>query len=246
MRRRPEWASRYSSWVRHRNASSEQCNAFGADHDASLADLKPPPTASPAAVYAASLEGIGISPTSNPLGTVLREYQAIASARMRRGTPAFEREPSRALRYRQWRSADVGTQTRHGRGDSYPLYTIDTLRNLAAHLFDHPFREITATEACMGRLCAEKPYARWPRAKVEALAARVKPCDLIYTTFEPGTSYFLQWIDANVPGPYLLLSDTSDSSIVRGSDVDALLTSPKLFRWWAANNEVEWPVYDLG
>ena len=61
---------------------------------------------------------------------------------------------------------------------------------------------------------------------------------LVYATLEPGTTFFLEWVERHIPGPYLLITDTADTSIVRGSDVDAMLSSPKLFHWWAVNNEV--------
>ena len=110
----------------------------------------------------------------------------LAKERMRRGPPAFERFPSQALRYR-----DYGTETRHARGDAYPLYTLDTLRNLADHLFDWT----TGYESGPSR------------------AARVQACDLVYSTLRPNGA-FAQKVHRHIKVPYLLVTDTADVSVI--------------------------------
>jgi hypothetical protein len=146
----------------------------------------------------------------NVLGALLAEKLAIANERMARGPPAFERFPEQAFRYRDW-----GGQTRHGRGDMYPLYTLDTLRNLADHLFD-----------------SSTGYATGPER-----ARTIAPCSVLYSTLRP-TSAFLQRVHAYVRVPYLLMTDTADDSITRYHGVQQLLQSPNLFHWWAVDNEV--------
>ena len=69
--------------------------------------------------------------SSRVLAALIEEKLRLAAERMARGPPAFERFPDKALRFRDW-----GKETRWGRGDAYPLYTLDTMRNLADHLFD--------------------------------------------------------------------------------------------------------------
>ena len=143
---------------------------------------------------------------STPLGQLLTDKLQISLERTR-PTPAYERFPKRAFRYRDW-----GGFTRHGRGDSYPLYTQDTMRNMAAHLFDFS----TGYESNR--------------------AFRVKPCDLVYSTFRP-LHGFLKNVHAHIHVPYLLLTDTSDLPIDHSSS-DVLLKSSTLFHWWASDNTV--------
>ncbi|KAL1507661.1 hypothetical protein AB1Y20_007278 [Prymnesium parvum] len=135
---------------------------------------------------------------------------ALAQQRMARGPPAFERFPHLAFRYRDW-----GSQTRHARGDAYPLYTLDTLRNLADHLFD-----------------ASTGY----RGGAER-AALVRPCDFIYSTLRP-TAAFVHQVHEHIGVPYLLMTDTADEPITHGGQTELLLRSPKLRHWWAVDNEV--------
>jgi len=146
----------------------------------------------------------------NRLGALLRESYRIAQQRVARGPPAFERFPHLAFRYRDW-----GAATRHGRGDAYPLYTLDTLRNLADHLFD-----------------ASTGYAIGPRE-----AVKVRPCDLVYSTLRP-TKDYARFVHAHVKVPYLLISDTADEPITHYHAVDTMLASSTLAHWWAVDNEV--------
>ena len=148
--------------------------------------------------------------SADPLGALLRQKLQIAQARVARGPPAFERFPDLAFRYRDWDKA-----TRHGRGDAYPLYTLDTLRNLADHLFD-----------------ASTGYAIGPRE-----AAKVRPCELVYSTLRP-TSSFVRSVHQHITVPYLLMTDTADGAITHGDLVDRLLGAPNLAHWWAVDNEV--------
>lgn len=144
------------------------------------------------------------------LGAMLHDKFAIAQQRVARGPPAFERFPHMAFRYRDW-----GAQTRHGRGDMYPLYTLDTLRNMADHLFDSS----TGYESAPER------------------ARRVQPCSLLYSTLRP-TSKFLRDVHANIRVPYLLMTDTADEPITLYHGVRQLLSSGTLWHWWAVDNEV--------
>ena len=144
------------------------------------------------------------------LGSMLAEKLRVADERMQRGPPAFERFPEQAFRYRDW-----GAQTRHGRGDMYPLYTLDTLRNLADHLFD-----------------SSTGYQTGPER-----ASRIAPCSLLYSTLRP-TSAFLQKVHAHIRVPYLLMTDTADDSITHYPGVNHLLSSAQLFHWWAVDNEI--------
>ena len=118
------------------------------------------------------------------LGQLLRANRRIAAQRVARGPPAYERFPQQAFRYRDW-----GEQTRHGRGDAYPLYTLDTLRNLADHLFD-----------------ASTGWAVGARE-----APRVAPCEVVYSTLRP-TKDFLRNVHAHIRVPYILISDTARRS----------------------------------
>lgn len=143
-----------------------------------------------------------------PLGHILTNKVQIARERVK-STPAYERFPELAFRNRDW-----GRFTRHGRGDAYPLYTQDTMRNLAAHLFDFS----TGYETGAKR------------------ARDIKPCDLVFSTFRPLRG-FLDNVHTHIRVPYLLLTDTSDGSIDR-SNSDVLLKSSTLFHWWASDNRV--------
>lgn len=145
---------------------------------------------------------------TSPLGHLLTNKLQISRERTK-PTPAYERFPNQAFRNRDW-----GRFTRHGRGDAYPLYTQDTMRNLAAHLFDF-----------------STGYETGPKRTRE-----VKACDLVYSTFRPFQG-FLNNVHAHIRVPYLLLTDTSDHSIDRGNS-DLLLKSGKLFHWWASDNTV--------
>lgn len=148
--------------------------------------------------------------STDRLGAMLEARERLAAQRISRGTPAFERFPSLAFRYRDW-----GRQTRHGRGDAYPLYTLDTLRNLADHLFD-----------------SSTGYKGAPER-----ARRVGACELVYSTFRP-TSAFLRRVHEHIPSAYLLLTDTADEPITRTQLTETLLHSDKLRHWWAVDNEV--------
>ena len=119
------------------------------------------------------------------LARLLRANLLVAHQRVSRGPPAFERFPDQAFRYRDW-----GAQTRHGRGDMYPLYTLDTLRNLADHLFDSSTGFETGPER----------------------ARQVQPCALLYSTLRP-TSKFINLVHNHIKGPYLLMTDTADEPI---------------------------------
>uniref|UniRef100_A0A7S2BGB6 Uncharacterized protein n=1 Tax=Haptolina brevifila TaxID=156173 RepID=A0A7S2BGB6_9EUKA len=147
---------------------------------------------------------------SDRLGSMLREKHLLAQERVARGPPAYERFPTQAFRYRDW-----GDRTRHGRGDAYPLYTLDTLRNLADHLFD-----------------SSTGYQSGP-----SKAVNVQPCELVYSTLRPTHSYIRQ-VHAHIRGAYLLITDTADLSITHSSETDSLLGSDKLSHWWAVDNEV--------
>ena len=115
---------------------------------------------------------------------MLDSRMLLAQQRVQRGPPAFERYPELAFRYRDW-----GAQTRHARGDAYPLYTLDTLRNMADHLFD----SATGYKAAPER------------------AAKVKPCELLYSTLRP-TSAFIARVHNHIKVPYLLMTDTADQA----------------------------------
>ena len=144
------------------------------------------------------------------LGHVLRAKLEIAQHRVARGPPAFERFPEQAYRYRDW-----GAQTRHGRGDMYPLYTLDTLRNLADFLFDSSTGYDSAPER----------------------ARRVPACALLYSTLRP-TTKFINMVHSHIKVPYLLMTDTADEPITAYHGVKQLLASNTLRHWWAVDNEV--------
>lgn len=144
------------------------------------------------------------------LAVMLAEKHMEASARMARGPPAFERFPDQAFRYREW-----GDSTRHGRGDAYPLYTLDTMRNLADHLFDR-----------------STGWASAPKR-----ARQVRPCDLLYSTLRP-TSQFLRHVHSHIKVRYLLMTDTADEPITLYPAVRTLLKSKTLAHWYAVDNEV--------
>ena len=137
------------------------------------------------------------------LGWLLMDKQRIAQERVLRGPPAYERFPNLAFRYRDW-----GPQTRHARGDAYPLYTLDTLRNLADHLFD------SSTGWAVG----------------PSEAAKVKPCELVYSTLRP-TQKFLGQVHTHIRVPYLLFTDTADIAITHSSQTDKLLQATNLYHW---------------
>lgn len=141
---------------------------------------------------------------------MLAEKHMEASARMARGPPAFERFPDQAFRYRDW-----GAFTRHARGDAYPLYTLDTMRNLADHLFDSSTGWASAPER----------------------ARQVRPCDLLYSTLRP-TSAFLHHVHSHIKVRYLLMTDTADEPITLYPAVRTLLESKTLAHWYAVDNEV--------
>ena len=152
-RQRPEWEKGMASWIWHRNATEAQCDAYQRSLASSREALSRPPHAvlSPVAVLHASLASIGAGPAAaDPLSLLLQAAERVASHRMERGPPAYERYPQQALRYRTWSTEKTGRQTRHGRGDAYPLYTVDTLRNLSPA---RPAADLPPTcrriEACM-------------------------------------------------------------------------------------------------
>lgn len=142
------------------------------------------------------------------LGQLLIEKARLAQSRTK-PTPAYERFPHLAFRNRDWKGF-----TRHGRGDAYPLYTQDTMRNLADHLFDF-----------------STGYGSGPTR-----APMVRPCDLVYSTLRPVRD-FLESVHSHIRVPYLLLTDTSDVSVTH-HNADALLNSSTLYHWWASDNEV--------
>ena len=144
------------------------------------------------------------------LGRILRAKLSFAQRRVERGPPAYERFPEQAFRYRDW-----GGQTRHGRGDMYPLYTLDTLRNMADFLFD-----------------SSTGYETGPDR-----ARKVQPCDLIYSTLRP-TSKFINLVHSHISVPYLLMTDTADEPITAYHGVKQLLSSNTMMHWWAVDNEV--------
>ena len=154
--------------------------------------------------------------TSRRLATLLEDKLQLTAERMRHGPPAHERFPKKALRYRDW-----GKETRWGRGDAYPLYTLDTMRNLADHLFD---------------------WTSGYRSGA-ARAAQVRPCDLVYSTLRP-TAAFAQKVHAHIRVPYLLVTDTADEPITPGRWVSYILGSKQLWRWWAVDNELAHPKLD--
>ena len=135
---------------------------------------------------------------------------------------------------------------RHGRGDAYPLYTLDTLRNLADHLFDSSTGHRHGRTQCtthtmhlpLGALLIWCTVCGTGYRSGPARAAAVRPCQLLYTTLRP-TRDFVRQVHAHIRVPYLLLSDTADVSIAHGPDVDALLGERSQLRhWWAVDNEV--------
>ena len=154
--------------------------------------------------------------TSRRLATLLEDKLQLTAERMRHGPPAHERFPKKALRYRDW-----GKETRWGRGDAYPLYTLDTMRNLADHLFD---------------------WTSGYRSGA-ARAAQVRPCDLVYSTLRP-TAAFAQKVHAHIRVPYLLVTGTADEPITPGRWVSYILGSKQLWRWWAVDNELAHPKLD--
>ena len=114
-----------------------------------------------------------MSESSPRLMALIEDKLQLAAERMARGPPAFERFPDKALRFRDW-----GKETRWGRGDAYPLYTLDTMRNLADHLFD---------------------WTSGYRSGASR-AAQVKPCDLVYSTLRP-TAAFVQKVHKHIRVP---------------------------------------------
>lgn len=94
-------------------------------------------------------------------------------------------------------------------------YTLDTLRNMADHLFD------TSTG-----------YQTGPQR-----AAKVAPCSLVYSTLRP-TAAFLYKVHTHIKHPYLLMSDVADGAITHSHETNALLASPNLWHWWGVDNEV--------
>ena len=151
--------------------------------------------------------------SSRVLAALIEEKLRLAAERMARGPPAFERFPDKALRFRDW-----GKETRWGRGDAYPLYTLDTMRNLADHLFD---------------------WTSGYRSGASR-AVQVKPCDLVYSTLRP-TAAFVQKVHQHIRVPYLLLTDTADDPITPGKWTNQMLGSEQLWRWWAVDNEMRHP-----
>jgi len=158
----------------------------------------------------------GAGEPSRRLEALLEDKLRLAAERMSRGPPAFERFPDKALRYRDW-----GAETRWGRGDAYPLYTLDTMRNLADHLFDWTSGYRSGASRAM----------------------QVKPCDLVYSTLRP-TAAFAQKVHAHIKVPYLLVSDTADDPITPGRWTNYMLGSSQLWRWWAVDNEMAHPKLD--
>ena len=147
---------------------------------------------------------------SRRLLALIEDKLQLAAERMARGPPAFERFPDKALRFRDW-----GKETRWGRGDAYPLYTLDTMRNLADNLFD---------------------WTSGYRSGASR-AAQVKPCDLVYSTLRPTTA-FVQKVHQHIRVPYLLLTDTADDPITPGKWTNQMLGTEQLWRWWAVDNEI--------
>ena len=158
-------------------------------------------------------EATAASESSSRLVALIEDKLQLAAERMARGPPAFERFPDKALRFRDW-----GKETRWGRGDAYPLYTLDTMRNLADHLFD---------------------WTSGYRSGASR-AAQVKPCDLVYSTLRPTTA-FVQKVHQHIRVPYLLLTDTADDPITPGKWTNQMLGSEQLWRWWAVDNEMSHP-----
>ena len=158
-------------------------------------------------------EAAAVSESSMRLVALIEDKLQLAAERMARGPPAFERFPDKALRFRDW-----GKETRWGRGDAYPLYTLDTMRNLADHLFD---------------------WTSGYRSGASR-AAQVKPCDLVYSTLRP-TAAFVQKVHQHIRVPYLLLTDTADDPITPGKWTNQMLGSEQLWRWWAVDNEMSHP-----
>ena len=159
-------------------------------------------------------EAAAVSETSSRrLAALIEDKLQLAAERMARGPPAFERFPDKALRFRDW-----GADTRWGRGDAYPLYTLDTMRNLADHLFD---------------------WTSGYRSGASR-AAQVKPCDLVYSTLRP-TAAFVQKVHQHIRVPYLLLTDTADDPITPGKWTHQMLGSKQLWRWWAVDSEMSHP-----
>mgnify|MGYP006095626801 FL=1 len=156
------------------------------------------------------------SGTSEVLAELLTAKVEEATERMQRGPPAFERFPDKALRYRDW-----GKETRHARGDAYPLYTLDTMRNLADHIFDWSSGYRTGS----------------------ARAAQVKPCDVVYSTLRP-TAAYAQKVHDHIRVPYLLITDTADDPIQPGRWTNLIADSKQLYRWWAVDNEMTHPKLD--
>jgi hypothetical protein len=168
------------------------------------------PSASDVAAAAEARAEALVAAPADPLGALLRRSLTIARERMALGPPAFERLPELALRYR-----DYGDHWRHARGDAYPMYTLDTLRNLADHVFDWM-----------------TDYKGRPD-----LAAAVRPCDVVYSTLRP-TVDFLNYGHRLITVNYLLITDTMDDSIRHQCAEDTIASSPKVAHWWAADNMI--------
>ena len=193
---------KYTSWTRGAKEADGSCRAGG--------------TSRRRAVAREHRLGSGVADLvrgdlDDRLGMMLRQKLKLSEERMSRGPPAYERFPDQAFRYRDWGAS----QTRHARGDAYPLYTLDTLRNFADHLFD-----------------SSTGYALGPTA-----ARAVRACDVVYSTLRP-TRSFLERVHSHIRVPYLLFTDTADEAIVRSNTVNSMLRSPTLYHWWACDNEV--------
>ena len=161
-------------------------------------------------VHLTASHSLSAAAPGDRLSQMLHARLAIAQRRMERGPPAFERFPEQAFRYRDW-----GAQTRHGRGDMYPLYTLDTLRNMADFLFD-----------------SSTGYESGPER-----ARQVPACSILYSTLRP-TSKFVNLVHNHIRVPYLLMTDTADEAITPYHGVKQLLGSSTLHHWWAVDNEV--------
>ena len=204
----PDGAS-ITSWLLHRNPSRNSSRCEGG----ALVGVRRVARSGGAATLRSGGGGGGIRGGGDRLGMMLVEKYRVSQERMARGPPAFERFPEQAFRYRDW-----GAQTRHGRGDMYPLYTLDTLRNMADHLFD-----------------SSTGYQTGPER-----AYKVQPCQLLYSTLRP-TSSFIHKVHDHIKVPYLLMTDTADDAITPYHGVKQLLTSSTLRHWWAVDNEVSEP-----
>ncbi len=57
----------------------------------------------------------------------------------------------------------------------------------------------------------------------------MQPCDLVYSTLRPTSSYFRN-VHLHIKVPYLLMTDTADVSITHSREVNAMLAPSSMLQ----------------